>query len=254
MTRLQIIRTVTLVAFNTIWFLFLMIELLRIFDGLDLLETATNSDIVFFFGSVFFYLYFYTGLMMILCCCFYQYRALNSFLKSCLENPQRASIPRVIKKSAIMHDQMCDIYDAISAFYLLNNYVFLIGFSYFSIFFGYSIYISAQNPNYRLSCFMITSFLWIFYYAPCVIWTVTYAGWTRDESCKASDLIQKLANNDLSKKNFKISTALMLQMTHRRPKISCGLFDLNWKHFFFTLGEIFTFIIILIQFYDVAQS
>lgn len=214
--------------------------------------SATELENNSFFLSYFSYLIFYTSMMMILSLAYYQLQALNMFVvKSKSEN---IPVEKIIKQTSIIYDKLCDIFELISAFYRLHNLNFLLGFYYNDFSFYYVLFILIKNPGKEIFYFFLTNVLWNLCYLPGVLWTMLFSSWIETEGIKTANLINQLASQESTMKCLKSSRIINLKMTHRRPKVSCGMFDLNWKFFFTMIGSIFSSAIILIQFYDVSKT
>lgn len=186
-----------------------------------------------------------TSMMMLTSFAYYQLNAFNLYLKQCLKHPGKVSILKVVKKASIMHDNFCDAFEAISVFYLFNILTYLFGFWYFDIFFVYEIFIYLKAPNDEI--------MWFFFYSNCTMWMIIFSSWATNEGKRTANLIEKMVVLTKDTKVAWKANILIQQVTHRSPKISCEMFDLNWKFFFSTIGAVFSFSIILIQFYDVAN-
>lgn len=212
-------------------------------------EIGTVNSILIF-SSLYSNLFFCASMIMIMSSAFYQLHNLNTLLMQLVENRQGLTTIQIIKRTAIMFDIICDIFDGISGYYLVNISNFLLGFSYFNIFFFYSVYMNFKHPNE----FLISSMIWILYYSPFVLWMTTLASRIGLEGQKTADLIHHIVNKEMNPKTLRKSNLLVQQVFHRIPRISCGLFELNWKFFLYLTGFIFSFSVILIQFYDILKS
>lgn len=210
-------------------------------------------DLLYLFLTLLFYIFSGSSLLMMMACGYYQLQALNNFLLELSESSDDIFSRRKLKKISIMFDTLCDVFEEISSFFLLNIFFYLIGFVYFNTFCLYIGYILFLSPNYKLVFFLIITLMWVFYYLAPVIWIVTFSSLIDREGIRTADLIQQLSVKCQNLKSLESSEIVMQMVTHRRPKISCGLFDLSWKFFFALLGSIFSFGIILIQFYDVLN-
>lgn len=133
--------------------------------------------------------------------------------------------------------------------WLVNLCTFL-GFTFFSVFLCISVYIFIRTPSYPILYFTTSALLWVFYYIPCMIWMTIYASLSETEGVRTADLLQRLVSTENRSGSLKRLRIVMQQFTHRTPRISCTLFDLNWKFFLNMLGAIFSITIILIQFYE----
>lgn len=249
----QLALTALLVVFYSIFFLFLFAELGFTFEVLHLSDTVSTINNVLFFLPLCFSVVFISSMMMMLACSYFQLKALNTTVKKIYKSHDNATVRQIIKTISIMYDTLCDAFEEFSSFYFPNNAVFISGFLYYNILFYFVVFIYIKNPNERNFLFGLISFLWVAFYAPCIIWLITFASWIEKDGVKTANLIQKLANVDRDPTYLKLSKILMQQVTHRRSKITCFMFDLNWKFFFSMLGGISSFTIIFIQFYDVAN-
>lgn len=224
----------------------------------NLEELAVTSGIsrrsrIIYLGTNLVYVGFCVSIMMPLSCGFYQLAALNGLLETCIERRVENS-KLFIKKVAMMYDKICDVFDAISAYFLLYNLIFLSAFYLYNVFFFYLLYVYLKSPTFNTGCLLFTSVTGFLYFAPCVLWMVTFSHWIQAESSKTADLVQKLTNLSVDLETLRVTQGLNLLVVHRRPRISFGLFDLNWKSFFDMLSAIFSFTIVAIQFYDVRSS
>lgn len=255
MTKAQIIRTALVFVVYNIIAIFTATVLVLTFKELDLTKYLSNKNRLFFFSSVFTNMLFSTTVMMTISCAYHQIQSLNAFIMECSNEPHRKSVGKVIREASIIHDKLCDLIDNFSTLYLFNILLFLIGFLYFSVFLCYAIFVYYQTPKVQSLLFLLSNFMWILYYIPCALWMVTFSSLTEHEGLRTADLIQQLMNVEKTSKPSRRLNIMMLQMSHRTLQISCGgMFVLNWKLFFSLMGGIFSFAIILIQFYDVAQN
>lgn len=229
------------------------VNLRIIFAEMDFLQYISFLNQVFFFASLFFYLQLCTSFMMILACAFYQLSALNNHLKKCISNPTELDVSDIIRNTSIMYDKLCDVFDSISAFYMLSILMFILGSTYFIVFFWYLLYAFLAVSSNDLGYFLTTTILWCLYYLPCILGMNMYSSWIESEGLRTVDLLLLLAYKDAKLKSLKSSIVTTLQAAHRRPKITCGLYELNWKALFAMMGSIFSFSIITIQFYDISN-
>lgn len=209
------------------------------------------NEILFNMTLVFFLL-LGVCLLMTVACMIFQLKALNHLLMKLLKSSDDVLTVQVIEKTSIIFDKLCDVSEDFSSFFLVDILIYLLSLTFFSTFFLYTFYVLLLSPDYKLFYFLLISLMWIFYYLPPVILIVTLSSLIEREGIRTADLIQQLTVKSKHLKSLKRSEIVMQMMTHRRPKISCGFFDLNWNFFFSMLVTIFSFGIILIQFYDVS--
>lgn len=230
-----------------------MIFSILTFRSLNLFYYYGGANKLIFFATVFFFLQLCASFMMTLSYGYLQIKALNKFLVRTIQGHRRICIPNVIKKVSILYDSLCDLHDSISTFYMLTNLIFLMGFAAYHVIFFYSLYVYLKNPSIEQQVYLLAVAMWCFFHTPCMVWIMTFSSWIESEACKTAELTQLLANQDeLLEETLRSSFIMTLQTNHRKPKIKCGLFDLNFKMLFTTIAGIFSFSIISIQFYDVA--
>lgn len=256
LTKAQIITTSSVFFGYNIFFFVSVISLVVSFQALRIFQSGASANKLIFFTTALFFLQFCTSFMMLVSYGYCQIKSLNNFLTTVNENicKKKVYLPKVITQASKIYDNLCDLHDAISKYYLLNNLIFLMGFSYYLVVFSYSLYVYLENPTIGLRNYLLTVVLWCSYYAPCMAWMLTLSSWIENEGDKTDDLIQLLANKEKKLKTLKSSSIMMLQSKHRRPKITCELFDLNWKILFVIISGVFSFSIISIQFYDVSKN
>lgn len=228
--------------------LFFNKNMAKVTDGIS------GANRFFFLIAAFVFLHFCISFMMILTCCYWQLAALNVLIEKCYQKDFGMTEDKFVKKITQMYDKICDVIDAVSAYYLITVLIFICAFNMLNTFFFSLIYINFQNPSSETFYLFLTSVNIFLYYAPCILWTMMFAGWIQAEGKRTVSLVQKLANRRMSVKVLKIHSAFSLLVAHRTPRISCGLFDLNWKTSFAMMGSIFSFTVIIIQFYDVSFS
>lgn len=230
------------------------VVLFESFNALNISSEISNRNKVIFFSTIFMNMHICLGFMMALSCGYYQLVGLNSFIQRCSEGKIKMSHVEMISKASKLYDKICDAFDEISRFFLITNLIFLAAFNFFNIFYFYSVYVYFKAPSPLISNFLITAQVWAIYYAPAVGWMMTFSHWIHAEGCKTTDLVQKLASREKDVKTLEHSHRMVLLVAHRKPIISCGLYELSWKTFFAMLSSIFSFTIIVIQFYDVSNS
>lgn len=234
-------------------FLFVVVNLLFAFQDFNIVQYVTGKDKFVFFGVFFFLMPLSVSFMMFLSSGYYQIRELNNALERNIQNYYWICASGVIRKTSIIYDKLCDVFDLISAYFVLNNLVTLSAFLYFYVFFFYDIYVYSRSPSNALLDFTLSNLLWCFYYTPFVLCMTTLSSWIHSEGCKTSHLVEQLAKKTNKPETLRRSHTMVLQINHRVAKISCG-FDINWKTFFALIGHVFYLSIIIIQFYDVANN
>lgn len=254
MAKVQILKTVSAFILYNLTFAFVRIALKYLFLKLDFDRWMSVKNEIFLSVSVFQYLQFCTSLMMLVSSGYCQLLALSNHLKTCVEECMESPARDVIKQTMIIYDRMCDVFESISAFYLISNLIFLLGLTYFTVFFYYSLFVYYNNPTEELGFFTAICYCWCLYYSPFMIWITIISSKIETEGTKISNLVQQLANMNNELENFRSSNLMYLLTAHRKLRIHFGIYDINWKASFASTGSIFSFCVILIQFYDVSKD
>lgn len=254
LTKGQILATASVAIAQNLYFVAMGMCTNFLFAALDFNRYVNFSNRMLLLLSIFCHFEFTTSFMMLLSCGYYQLLAMNNHLKRCVKSQIESPAEEVIRKTRIMYDKLCDIFESISVFYLISNLVFLMALIFYSICFHYTLYIYGKNPSEDLGYFVLTTFVWCTNFAPCIIWITIFSSWIESEGKKTADLVQKLANKDRNLKSLNTSILMILLTAHRKQRVFCGMYDFNWKGFFAMTCSIFSLSIIVIQFYDVSNE
>lgn len=252
MGKSQIFRALFIIFYYNFIFLIVSFGILTIFAKIGLSDSLSSRNKILFFSTVFTYVQLSSTFLMFEACVFCQFICLNNILRKGIEDPTRKPLISLRETSRI-YDNICDIFDDLSEFYLPLCIIFLVGLLYYMTFFIYALYIYYENSSKSLAYFLASAILWIFYFSPTVGISMRTSSWVRTEAGKTIDYIQKLANRQSDQKVVKDSYIVNLLAAHRKPRITIGLFELTWKSLFTVITLIYSFAIILIQFYDVSN-
>lgn len=254
LTRTQIISTASTIVLYNILIVYIGYSMIINFNALNISSKISSRNKFIYFSTIYLTMHICLSFMMALACGYYQLAALNCFLQKNIEKKILMASNEVILKASMMYDKICDAFEAISHYFLINNIVFFASFVFFNIFFHYSVYVDIQISNDpSIKYFVNTALVWSMYFSPAVVWILTFSHWVQSEGCKTADLVNDLANQERNLKTLRIAQRMTMMVAHRKPRITCGLFELNWKSYFAMVGSIFSFTIIIIQFYDVSN-
>lgn len=210
----------------------------------SLIIANVNATTIFLFCTV----------MMLVALGFYLLQCSNLLLQKVVESPECCDKLKIIKLVSLIHVKICESLDEISKLFLLFFLDLLTAFVVFQVFSNFSLFIYINNPRENILAFFVSGTTWIIQYSPCVIWLLSYINWMSQAFKTTACLVSKLVHSESSEKEMKRASCLLLQMAHRTPKVSCGLFELSWNFCFLMLGTIFSMTIIFIQFYDVPTE
>lgn len=191
------------------------------------------------------------GYMVIVYTIYFRLFLIRKFIeKQFLDKENELSIKN-LKSVASLVDRVCDSLDSLKICYSINTVVYLIHISLYSILTCYGLlsYFSKPKNLPGELLFSLIYLSWTFYYAPFGIWTFLTANWIKKEGKIIETQIQKLLFKYIGNVNHhKRAKLIFLQMYHRRPIISCGVFVIDWGLLFYFMGVCFSYLVIVIQF------
>lgn len=218
------------------------------------LNSATNVTSAVYFLNVVAYQNYAIGFMLTI----YKIRLLLSDVCQLLETGEKHSTGTTnqemlddLKDFAVMIDKICDCLERLKIGYTVNTVGFLMHFSFFTILNVYSVLSYFLKANVGIHdmhhCILTTS--WEIYYAPFVVWTFVISNLIISEGKRIGIIIRKLCYKSQHKEKFqKRASILLLQLHHRPPLVSCGVFVIDWKLLFQLIGACFSYLVIIIQF------
>lgn len=225
-----------------------------VFNNLNMISISPRNYVILFLTNVC-YLEFSLSLFIVESCAYYQLISLKEKLKNIVQNfESEASIDHLVREISIMYVKICDIFDEIQNFYLFLNILYIIGFFYYNIFSYYLMFIYFKNPNYHMLILMSSASLLILFFWFTVFNSVSISSKAQNEACRIYNLMQIIETRNDCVLRLKRSQIMSLLIAHRKPKISVGIFEMSWKSFFSILVLIYSFSIILFQFYDVHKE
>lgn len=208
----------------------------------------------FFTMTVFFYIQVQVAMMMIFCCGSLVALALKNTLKLCLVNPLNTKNCDVILKTSMMYCKICDVFKQISQVCAFSLVPYFAAFVYYNLLFFYGVFVYQMNPSCKLFYFTLLTFVWISLYAPTVLCLYAASSKVLTDSKFAINIVQQIIAQTKDPVLLKRCNILELLFAHHRPRFSCLFYDLHWKTFLAMLGSIFSYSVILVQFYDVSKE
>lgn len=156
-----------------------------------------------------------------------------------------------LKNISIIVDKICDCLEGLKVGYTINTVAYLLQFSFSTIMTVYSVlaFLFKRNsgPRDLEHCILIIS--WEIYYVYFVAFVFVVANLISKEGKRICLTIQELRYKCQQNAKFHKRAALMLlQMHHRPPLVSCGVFVIDWKLLFQLMGACFSYLVIIIQF------
>lgn len=180
--------------------------------------------------------------------------AIDDFLKQPEANGKVLNTEIILNKvkiAAILVDKICDALEAIKVCYTMNNIYYILSYSFYTIFFVYGVasYCFAINSSRMELTFTLMSLVWNTYYAPFIIWLFVFGNRITKAGKNIEDQLQIiLVRNFKETAVCKKTTLVFMQISHRRPIITCGIFNIDWYFLFCVIGICFSYVVIIVQF------
>ena len=253
--RSEIHYIVALAVITELNFLLIAGGLIYLLEILNLARNGTEIFLISFFWSV--CLYFMNGLsfLIIVSIVYFQLKALNNSISQCSKNNSKNQIKEFLRETFKMYDLIVDIIDAVSSYFVLNCLVFNLCFVYFSTYFLFTAFALFQDTNLKMFYFFLTILLWFLLYFPFFLYIGIFSSFIQKEASKVANTVHILTLDVNDPKMSRVCEHFMLQTSHRMPVLmKFGLFAINWKFAFSVVGSIFSYAIILIQFFDISKG
>lgn len=178
---------------------------------------------------------------------------INDRLYTLLRQPNSANDEKaligLLRLAMMTVDKTCEAMEVIKKCHAVNTICFSIYFSFYALFCFYgaiSYFLYAEKDSYKF--FMLT-LSYTLYNLTMFLGTFT-ASCSILRKCDAIEIasLKFLSRQNLTTATLKAIETLCLQLHHRRPIYSCGLFAIDWKFLFFLISMMFSYLIIFFQF------
>lgn len=147
-----------------------------------------------------------------------------------------------------IHGRLIDTLDLVNSCFAMNLLNYFFQFLIFSVFnfFGLYHYLVSHEKQLPELIFSTITFFYFTFFFWFGAWIITISSWIESQGDKTKSLIHlKIAQDS---KTAKSRSNFCLQLDHNRPRINCGLFNVNWIILFGFVSTLFSYLIILIQF------
>lgn len=149
---------------------------------------------------------------------------------------------------SILIDKICDTLLNFQRCYSINAVTFLTYFTFSSIFCLFGVISHFMSTSADRDDFFIMLIVWTLYNFPFVLWTFLFASRIKNTSENVHANAFKILETMPTSKVLRSVQTLTMQMSHRQPQFSCGLFVYDWFFMFVIIGTIFSYLLILLQF------
>lgn len=161
---------------------------------------------------------------------------------------------KILRSALLIYCKICDILRSCSRAFGSMIAPYFMTFISYTLLFSYSAFVYQKNPNERLFYFSLMTFSWSVLNAPPILYIYVSSCRIISESRKTVNLLQQITVNEVDLRILRMCNTMELLAAHKQPKLSCDLFEVNWKTFFGILGSLFSYTVILVQFYDVSKD
>lgn len=199
--------------------------------------------------------HYFIGYMLIIYVIYFRMKLIRKFLEKLGNERERLSVEQMItnlKSVMIFIDRIGDTIESVKFGYTINAVAYVAYFSFFTILtvHGFLSYFFQPNSTDLDLVYSILSSCWEIYYSPVFIWIFFFANQLRKECMKIQVSTQKLffKTHQQELKVHKIAEFFLMQLHHRLPIISCGVFSIYWNFLFYLIATFFSYLIIIIQF------
>lgn len=220
-----------------------MVSLLTISVNLLIFEAGLTDIRKIFTEEIYLYIVHISSL---------SYASLNIILLIALKN--RISLinenVKNIKTTLILHDKFCDTISLVNKCFSFNFSITLLEFNFHCILFTFSACNMLLNkPDVGDKTFFFAGLVFIGYALILIVCILVYSSLIKSGGKQTLIIVHALENVSV----HSLTQIASLQLSHRQPEISCGLYTIDWKFLFAILSCVFSYTIILIQF-DVADT
>lgn len=244
----------SIVVVHNVWWCTITFFLNDIFNALDLNASVSRNDRIYFNVAIFYYIQLSTSTAIIGNCISLVLRSLNTSLENALQKPGNLPYFDVIRRTSLIYIKVCEILSNSSIVFTFLFPPFLMIFVFYNLLLTYGLYVYQMCPNNQLFLFSLLAFFFVCLYAPTALIFFSVSSLISSQSQTAIDLVQQIVAKQSNLVVQKKCNDLVLILEHTKPVWSCMMFDIHWKSFFSMLGVIFSYSVILVQFYDVTNE
>ena len=180
-----------------------------------------------------------------------QVRNYLSFKLENLNNLKEENLLKAVKAVADVVDKVCDAVESIKFCHTVNLIDYILHYLIVAVLtvYGSSSSVFRQNSTKHDKVFSLLTLAWTLLYTPFVVSLFLISNMIKGITKSIENTIQSILNKrNLDLQIHKTTQILFLQLYHRRPMISCGLFVVDWYLLFYLLGIGYSYLVIIIQF------
>lgn len=179
---------------------------------------------------------------------------ISNFLNTVGKNQQNFSVEDILKKLKVcaeLVDKVCDTLESIKFCYTVNTVNYILHYSFYTIISLYSIvsYTFRTNATRSDLIYVLLNISWNIYFAPFFICLFLLSNCIKKLGKKIESQIHKILSESRHElKVYKRANMILMQLSHERPLVSCGVFVIDWYLLFFFMDLCFSYLVIAVQF------
>lgn len=148
----------------------------------------------------------------------------------------------------ILYDKSCETTDLINKCFSYGFLMIFLQFMLQCVFISFGLcHIILNNSTPMDRKFIVDGCLYIIPHFTLALFIIFYSNFIKHEGNRTLIIIHTLGLKN-NQKDLKFCQLASLQLEHRAPEISCGLFKIDMTYFFVFIASIFSYTLILIQF------
>ncbi|XP_055614278.1 putative gustatory receptor 28a [Uranotaenia lowii] len=159
---------------------------------------------------------------------------------------EQFSIP-TIQQYMQIYDQVCDITETVNLCYSGQIMIAIAGSFIYLLFYAFGTVVFIRR-GISIADFPLEDLMWTFIYSLNIIFIVSVGGALKSQAQRTSSLIDQAINATKNTDAAEMLRLFLMQMGHRTPTLTCGLFPFDWSLVYSIVATSTTYLIILIQF------
>lgn len=239
-------------AFNFLFFFVTITVNFNLLKKFDIhLERDTFITAAFLINAVTYQIY--TSVYMVTVYAVYlSLTIVNDFLADAFESKNDSKeVLRKLKIVANLVDKVCDSLEPIKICFTVNLTIYVLHyslFSTFSIFGTFATFFRSGSSDLDQTYSLIT-LMWQMFFSPFFVWVFLLASWIKQAGKEIeTKMLKNLHENCHTLKVYKRTELVIMQLKHRRPLITCGVFVVDGYLLFHLMVLCSSYLIIIAQF------
>ncbi|EAT40324.2 AAEL007933-PA, partial [Aedes aegypti] len=190
---------------------------------------------------------------------------LNEIMSKNMVPARGSKIIQVAEKDGIqtiqqymqIYDQLCDLTETVNLCYSAQVMISIAGSFVYLLFFDFEVILNIKR-GIPIQEFSLSSVIWSIFYLSNVIIVVTVGSFLSHQGKYTSNLIDRAINSTNNAEIIEMLRLFLMQLGHRTPTLTCGLFPFDWTLVYSVLAlkrrERLSFTFLIISFDSIVQA